>query len=179
MSKLLDPFRFVLVAVAGWMDQRQLQAIDYLREENRVLREQLGDRRLLLTDDPRCRLAAKAKGLGRKLLAELATIVTPKTLLAWHRRLIAQKYDGSGKRGPGRAAHRPRTRSSGGCAWPRRTATGVIGESRVHCRIWGTSFPAAQSLTFCSVTALSQRLSGAGRQHGKSSDTTVGTHRGR
>ena len=95
----------MLIAVAGWMNQRQLQIIDYLREENRVLREQLGGRRLRLNDDQRRRLAAKAKGLGRKLLAEVATIVTPETLLAWHRKLIAQKYDGSGKRGPGR----PRT----------------------------------------------------------------------
>ena len=105
MSGVLDPFRFVLVAVAGWMNQRQLQAIDYLREENRVLREQLGGRRLRLNDDQRRRLAAKAKGLGRKLLAEVATLVTPETLLAWHRKLITQKYDGSEKRGPGR----PRT----------------------------------------------------------------------
>lgn len=105
MSRILDPFRFVLIAVAGWMNQRQLQVIDYLREENRVLREQLGARRLRLNDDQRRRLAAKAKGLGRKLLAEVATIVTPETLLAWHRRLIAQKYDGSGNRAPGR----PRT----------------------------------------------------------------------
>jgi putative transposase len=44
--------------------------------------------------------------LGRRILREVATIVTPETLLAWHRKLIAQKYDGSGKRGPGR----PRTR---------------------------------------------------------------------
>ena len=105
MSGVLDPFRFVLIAVAAWMNQRQLQVIDYLREENRVLREQLGGRRLRLNDDQRRRLAAKAKGLGRKLLSEVATIVTPETLLAWHRKLIAQKYDGSGKRGPGR----PRT----------------------------------------------------------------------
>jgi len=42
----LDPFRFVLIAVAGWMNQRQLQMIDYLREGNRVLREQLGGRRV-------------------------------------------------------------------------------------------------------------------------------------
>ncbi len=105
MPRCLDPFRFVLIAVAGWMNQRQLQIIDYLREENRVLREQLGGRRVRLNDDQRRRLAAKAKGLGRKLLAEVATIVTPETLLAWHRRLIAQKYDGSGQRGPGR----PRT----------------------------------------------------------------------
>jgi transposase InsO family protein len=47
-------------------------------------------------------LAAKAKSLGRKLLAEVATIVTPETLLAWHRKLIAQKYDGTANRGPGR-----------------------------------------------------------------------------
>ena len=84
------------------MNQRQLQVIDYLREENHVLREQLGGRRLRLNKDQRRRLVAKAKGLGRKLLAEVATIVTPETLLAWHHNLIAQKYDGSGKRGPGR-----------------------------------------------------------------------------
>src|SRR5260370_19092895 len=105
MPRVLDPFRFVLIAVAGWMNQRHLQMIDYLREENRVLREQLGGRRLRLNDDQRRRLAGKAKGLGRKLLSEVATIVTPETLLMWHRKLIAQKYDGTGKRGPGR----PRT----------------------------------------------------------------------
>ena len=51
MPRLLDPFRFVLIAVAGWMNQRQLQMIDYLREENRVLREQLDGRRLGLNDE--------------------------------------------------------------------------------------------------------------------------------
>ena len=107
MAKLLDPFRLLLTSLAGWMNQRHLQAIDYLREENRVLREQLGDRRMKLTDEQRRRLAAKAKGLGRKLLTEVATIVTPETLLAWHRRLIAQTYDGSANRKPGR----PRTPS--------------------------------------------------------------------
>jgi transposase InsO family protein len=79
----------VLIAVAGWTSQRQLQIIDYLREENRVLREQLGGRRVRLNNNQRRRLAAKAKGLGLKLLAEVATM----------------KYDGSGKRGP----RRPRT----------------------------------------------------------------------
>jgi transposase InsO family protein len=102
MTKSLDPFRFLLIAVSGWMNQQQLQLIDYLREENRVLREQLGQKRLRFNDEQRRRLAAKAKGLGRKLLREVATIVTPETLLAWHRRLIAQKYDGSDKRGRGR-----------------------------------------------------------------------------
>src|ERR1700686_3110585 len=96
------------------MNQRQLQMIDYLREENRVLREQLGGRRVRLNDAQRRRLAAKAKGLGRKLLAEVATIATPETLLAWHRKLIAQKYDGSGQRGPGATSHRQRDRGCGG-----------------------------------------------------------------
>ena len=44
----------------------------------------------------------KAKGVGRKILTEFATIVTPDISLAWHRKLIAHKYDGSGRRGPGR-----------------------------------------------------------------------------
>ena len=100
--KALDPFRFLLIAVAGWMNHHQLQMIDYLREENRVLRELLAGRRMQLNDDQRRRLAARAKGLGRKILAELTTIVTPETLLAWHRKLIAEKYDGTGQRGVGR-----------------------------------------------------------------------------
>src|SRR5580704_6007553 len=107
MPRVLDPFRFVLIAVAGWMNQRQLQMIDYLREENRVLREQLGGRRVRLNDDQRRRLAAKAKGLGRKLLAEVATIVTPETLLAWHRKLIAPARTGA-------TSHRQRDRACGG-----------------------------------------------------------------
>src|ERR1035438_8472482 len=87
------------------MNQRQLLVIDYLREENRVLREQLGGRRVRFDDNQRRRLAVKAKELERKVLAEVATIVTPETLLAWHRRLVAQKYDGTAHRSPGR----PRT----------------------------------------------------------------------
>src|SRR3954451_18402294 len=102
MTHLLDPFRFVVIALSGWMNGRQSSLIDYLREENRVLREQLGGKRLRFTDDQRRRLAARAKGLGRRVLVELGTIVTPETLLAWHRRLIARKYDGSKKRNPGR-----------------------------------------------------------------------------
>src|SRR5215831_2004724 len=107
MRNILNPFRFLVIAVAGWMNQKQQQAIDYLREENRVLKEQLGTRRLRFTDDQRRRLAAKAKLVGRRVLADIAETVTPDTLLAWHRKLMAEKYDGSAKRGPGR----PRTAS--------------------------------------------------------------------
>ena len=88
--------------MAGWLNQRQQQVIEYLIEENRVLREQIGRRRLRFTDNQRRRLAAKAKKLGRKVLAQVATIVTPETLLAWHRKLIAKKYDASAFRTPGR-----------------------------------------------------------------------------
>jgi transposase InsO family protein len=104
MPKTLDPFRFLLIAVAGWMNQQQQHAIEYLREENRILRAQLGSRRLRFSDDQRRSLAAKARLLGRKMLVEMATIVTPETLLRWHRRLIANKYDGSTCRKPGRPA---------------------------------------------------------------------------
>jgi len=96
------PLRFVLVALAGWINQQQRSVVDYLQEENRALREQLGPGRLRFTHDQRRRLAAKAKTLGRHALRDIATIVTPDTLLSWHRRLIAQQYDGSARRGPGR-----------------------------------------------------------------------------
>src|SRR5689334_6038258 len=100
MRTILDPFSFVVTSLAGWMNQHQQEVIQYLVEENRVLREQIGNRRMRFSDDQRRRLAAKAKKIARKLLNEFATIVTPETLLAWHRKLIAKKYDGSANRGP-------------------------------------------------------------------------------
>src|ERR1019366_1763814 len=84
------------------MNQRQLQVIDYLREENRVLREQLGGRRLRLDDNQRRRLAVRGKVLGRRVLAEIASVGTLETLLAWHRKLMAQKFDGTAHRAAGR-----------------------------------------------------------------------------
>jgi putative transposase len=102
MRPTLDPFRLLLISLAGYLNQKQQEVIDYLQEENRVLREQLGRKRLRLDDDQRRRLAVMAKKLGRRVLHEVATIVTPETLLAWHRRLIARKYDGSEQRSPGR-----------------------------------------------------------------------------
>ena len=102
MRLALDPFRLLLISLAGWLNQQQQEAIDYLQEENRVLREQLGGKRLRFNDAQRRRLAVRAKKLGWRMLHELTTIVTPATLLAWHRRLIARKYDGSRQRGPGR-----------------------------------------------------------------------------
>src|SRR5438552_271847 len=102
MPSMSHPLQFIVVALAGWINQQQRDVIEYLQEENRVLREQIGARRLRFTDDQRRRLATKARTLGRRLLREFATIVTPDTLLAWHRSLIAKQYDGSTRRGPGR-----------------------------------------------------------------------------
>ena len=95
-------WKFILIALAGWINRKQEEIIEYLREENRVLREHLGPGRLRFTDSQRRRLAAKAKILGRNGLCNVATLVTPETLLGWYRRLIARKYDGSARRGPGR-----------------------------------------------------------------------------
>jgi len=81
--------------------------IDYLLEENRVLRAAQGSRRLRLADDQRRRLAVKGKVLGRRRLAAVAGIVTPDTILRWYRRLVATKYDGSNVRRPGRPSTKP------------------------------------------------------------------------
>src|SRR5262249_9054913 len=144
-----------------------LQVIEYLREENRVLREQLGGQRVRLNDNQRRRLAVKAKALGRKVLAEVASIVTPETLLAWHRKLIGQKYDGTAYRSPGR----PRTAGEIEallCECHKRTGIGAIDESRVRYPILATSLPAARSLRFWNDTGWSRHRSGAGRRRGRS-----------
>ena len=101
MSTVLSPFTFLLAVFAGWLNERQARILEFLQEENRVLRRQLGKKRLRLSDDERRRLATKGVVLGRKLLAEIATIVTPDTVLRWHRELIAKKWTFR-RRGAGR-----------------------------------------------------------------------------
>jgi hypothetical protein len=101
------PLQFLLLVFAGWVNRRQLEIVEYLQEENRVLREQLGDRRLRFTNAQRRRLATKGKTLGRRTLEQLAGLVTPDTILRWYRELVARKYDGTARRGcrrPGTAA---------------------------------------------------------------------------
>jgi hypothetical protein len=82
----------VFAMLAGWLNRQQQDVIAYLIEENRTLRSQLGGRRLRLTDAQRRRLAQRGKRPGRRMLAEVATIVTPDTILRWHRQLIARKW---------------------------------------------------------------------------------------
>ena len=90
--------RMVLGVLTGWLERREREAITYLIEENRLLRRQLGTRRLRLTDDDRRRLAARAYRLGEAALREIATIATPDMLLRWHQRTDCAAMDGS----PGR-----------------------------------------------------------------------------
>ena len=97
----VNPVQFFLICLAGWINRNQQDVIEYLQEEVKVLREQLG-KKPRFNDDQRRRLAVKAKKLGLAGLKHLAAIATPRTLLAWHQRLVARKYDGSGKRSPGR-----------------------------------------------------------------------------
>jgi putative transposase len=81
----------VLAVLTGWLDRQERQALAYLMEENRVLRRQLGQQRLKVTDADRYRLATLGHRLGRRALRQIATIVRPDTILRWHREFIARK----------------------------------------------------------------------------------------
>src|SRR6201987_207450 len=93
---------FLLMIAAGWVHRHQLIVIEFLQAENRLLKDRLRKRRIRFTDAERALLASKAKAVGRKVLLELDTIVSPDTLLRWHRRLVAQKWNFVHRRGPGR-----------------------------------------------------------------------------
>ena len=97
---MIDPaaLQMVMGVLTGWLERREREAVAYLIEENRLLRRQLGTRRLRLTDDDRRRLAAWEYRVGRAALQEIATVATPDTLLRWHRQLL---------RGNGRTPERP------------------------------------------------------------------------
>lgn len=82
----------LLLTIISWLDCREREMLGYLIEENRVLRRQMGGRCLRLTDEDRRKLATRAYRLGRQALRSVATIVTPDTLLRWHRQFIARKW---------------------------------------------------------------------------------------
>src|ERR1700726_1869448 len=108
----------ILAYVTGTVDQELLARNEYLAAENRILKSQLNGR-LKLSDAERAMLGKIGHRLGRKALAEVATVARPDTILAWYRKLVARKFDGSkARRGPGR----PRLTR----AWPVRTGTGAM-----------------------------------------------------
>ena len=73
----VSAFQMLLLTVTSWLDRREREVVAYLIEENRVLRRQVGGRRLRLTDDDRRKLAARAYRLGRQAPREVAAIATP------------------------------------------------------------------------------------------------------
>jgi hypothetical protein len=92
----------ILAYVTGTVDQELLARNEYLAAENRILKAQLKGR-LKLSDAERATLGEIGHRLGRKALAEIATVAQPDTILAWYRKLVAHKFDGSkARRGPGR-----------------------------------------------------------------------------
>src|SRR5262245_17455846 len=92
----------ILAYVTGTVDQELLARIEYLAAENRILKAQLKGR-LRLSDAERATLAEIGHRFGRKALAEVATVARPDTILAWHRQLVARKFDCSkARRSPGR-----------------------------------------------------------------------------
>ena len=99
------PMTMLLAMLAGWINRQQQEVIEYLKAENHILRDELlkatGKKRIILNDSQRRRLAILGKKLGRKLLGEICCAFSPDTLMRWHRRLIACKYDGSKNRGKG------------------------------------------------------------------------------
>jgi putative transposase len=98
----------LLAYVTGMVNQELLLQNEYLTVENRILRGHL-PARLHLSDPERSTLAEIAKRVGRKALAQVAWVAKPDTILAWYRRLIAQKFDGSKhRRYPGRPRIEPK-----------------------------------------------------------------------
>ena len=93
----------LLAGLLGWLEREQRDVIAFLREENRALKAQLAGRRLRLKDAQRRRLAVLGQRLGRAALRDVATLVTPDTILRWHRELIARKWTYARRR-PGRPA---------------------------------------------------------------------------
>ena len=93
MKFVLQPWQLMRVILGSWVNRQQQEVIEYLRNENAVLKEKFGKNRILLTDEQRRRLAVKGKILGRKQLEQVGTLFTPDTILRWHRHLVANKWD--------------------------------------------------------------------------------------
>jgi len=98
MSFIVRPWQLLLVILVGWVQRQQQAILEFQNEQIQSLLAQQGKTRIRLTDDQRRRLAVKGKALGRKALSEITTIVTPDTILRWHRQLVAAKWDTSDRR---------------------------------------------------------------------------------
>jgi len=94
-------WKTLLAYITGSVNEELLNRNEYIVAENRILRAHI-DGRLRLTNPERITLAKLGKKLGRAALENVCTVVRPATVLGWHHELVAKKFDGSKKRGPGR-----------------------------------------------------------------------------
>ena len=88
--------------LAGWINRHKQDIIEYLKTENTILRSKIAKERIILNDQQRKLLAVLGKKLWRKALSQVCCAFSPDTILKWHRKLIAMKYDGSKNRKPGK-----------------------------------------------------------------------------
>ena len=107
MNFILQPWQLFFMILAGWVHREQQQIIEFYQAELEAVMKTQGKKRLLLTDDQRRLLGVKGKSLRRNKLMELTTIVTPDTILRWHRTLVAKKWNYSDRR---KSVGRPRVK---------------------------------------------------------------------
>jgi hypothetical protein len=155
----------ILAYVKGTVDQELLARNEYLAAENRIMKAQLKGR-LKLSDAERGALGEIGHRLGRKALAEVASVARPDTILVWYRKLIARKFDGSKARsGPGR----PRiNREVEQLIIRMASENRDWGYDRIAGAwpIWGTRSPIKRLAMFCDATVFRQRRSASARPHG-------------
>ena len=158
----------ILAFVTGTVDQELLARIEYLAAENRILKAQLKGR-MKLSDAERARLGEIGHRLGRKVLGEVATVARPDTILAWYRKLVARKFNGSKAR---RRRGRPRIK---------RAVEQLIIRMARENRDWGYDRIVGalanlgykvcdqRSATSCDVTACHRHQNASARQPGRRS----------
>jgi hypothetical protein len=158
----------ILAYVTGKVDQELLARNEYLATENRILKAQLS-RRLKLSDAERGVLGEIGHRLGRKVLADVATIARPDTILGWYRKLVAHKFDGSkARRRPGR----PRIKREVEQLIIRMaTENRDWGYARIAGRwpIWGTRFPIKRLAMSCGAMVCCQRRNASAQPRGRTS----------
>ena len=172
LSAMRDRFHWarLLSFVTGLVNQELLLRNEYLAAENRILRAHLPSR-LRLTDAERFTLAEIAKRLGRKALKDIARVAKPDTLLAWYRRLVAVKFDGSRRRAyPGRPRISPEVealvvrlaRENRGWGYDRIVGALANLDIESQTKRWAI---------FCAGTTSHRHRSGVGRRRGRSSSS--------
>jgi hypothetical protein len=153
----------ILACVTGTVDQELLARNEYLATENRILKDQLKGR-LLLSDAERATLGEIGRRLGRKVLAEAATVARPDTTLAWYRKLVARKFSGSqARQGSGPTAAQARGGATDHWHGEREPGTGATTGSWAPWPISGMCFPIRRLAMFCDGTACHPRRSASAR----------------